>query len=283
MWQEKVPRLAFIHHHVLHMLLAMSALHLARIEPDRSEQLNQLADRHATTGIRQATEMLPRMSKDNCSGLYISACLACCFSFAQKPGPRNLLVVADGCEVSWLNLLRGVRLIIETYGLEAVFSGVLAPFPPPALAADGKDSEPNEPILEFIPWEEPLRKIEDMISSTSGPKQGIYTHAYHTLRWCFEETYGTAATPKPIITGRFEIVMVWLYKLEDGFVECLQEKHPPALILLAHYAVLLQTLQYCWFMEGWGTHLYHGVVGILGRSYEEWLQWPRDQIQVATE
>ncbi|KAI0377163.1 hypothetical protein F5Y04DRAFT_189620 [Hypomontagnella monticulosa] len=283
MWQEKVPRLAFIHHYVLHMLLATSALHLARIKADRSEKLTQLADRHATTGIRQATGMLPSMNKDNCSGLYISACLACCFSFAQKPGPQNLLVVSDGCEVPWFNLLRGVRLIVETYGLEAVFSGVLGPFPPPPAPEVDKDPKLNELILEFVPWEEPLQKVEDMISGLSSPKKDICTHAFHSLRWCFEETYGTAATPKPTIIGRFEVVIVWLYRLEDEYVECLEEKHPAALILLAYYAVLLQTLQYCWFMEGWGTHLYRGVAGILGNSYEEWLQWPKDQIRVVAE
>ncbi|KAI1418548.1 hypothetical protein F5Y13DRAFT_184190 [Hypoxylon sp. FL1857] len=276
LWQVKVPRLAFTHHCALHLLLAISALHLVRLEPSRSEHFKKLADAHHSIGIRQATDLFPQLSKDNCSALYVAAALACCCSFAQEPSPGNLLVVADGCEVPWLDLLRGVRLIVENIGLEHVFSGVLAPFPPP----QPEDPPPTDALeVEFVPWEEPLSKLSDLVSTAPTSTHEVYNSTLGCLSWCFLETFGTCVTPKSEIIGKFEVIIAWMYRLEDQFVDLLREKQPTALIILAYFAILLSTLEYCWFLEGWAVHISQGIAGVLEPSYQQWLQWPSEQIE----
>ncbi|KAI1389667.1 uncharacterized protein F4822DRAFT_208089 [Hypoxylon trugodes] len=275
LWQQKVPRLAFAHHCVLHLLLAASAFHLLRAEPDRAERLERLADKHLSIGVRQATGIFPELSRDNCSVLYVAASLACCCGFAKKPGPRNLLVIADGNEVSWLDLLRGVRLIIETIGFEHVFTGILGPDPPPPY---GERLPPDSLLLEYADWEAPLQKVATLIPTTA-PTKDLYESTFHDLSWCFQETYGTSDSHKDAIIGQFQVVIRWLYALDDGFVTCLRESQPIALIILAYFSVLLSTLEYCWFVRGWATHVIRGIADILGSEYELWLQWPREQIE----
>ncbi|KAI1140285.1 hypothetical protein F5Y05DRAFT_312120 [Hypoxylon sp. FL0543] len=276
LWQVKVPRLAFTHHYALHLLLAISALHMMRLEPDRSEHFRKLADTHHSIGIRQATELFPHLSKDNCSALYVAAALACSCSFARKPGLGNLLVVADGREVPWLDLLRGVRLIVENIGLEHVFSGVLAPFPP----AQSKDPPATDALeVEFVPWEEPLSKLWTLVSTAPTSTHEFYNSTLGCLSWCFQETFGTSACPKTEIIGKFEVIIAWLYKLEDHFVRLLRGKQPTALIILAHFAILLSTLEYCWFVQGWAIHVSRGIADVLDSSYQHWLQWPNEQIE----
>ncbi|KAI1647738.1 uncharacterized protein F4817DRAFT_358537 [Daldinia loculata] len=275
LWQIKVPRLAFTHHCALHLILAISAFHLTRLEPDRSEHFRRLADTHHSIGIRQATHLFPQLSTDNCSALYVASALACACGFAKKPTPGNLLVVAEDCEVPWLDLLRGVRIIIENIGLGHVFSGVLGPFPPP---------QPEEPSrkeahqVEFVPWEEPLQKLSTLISAAPASTRKIYNSTLGCLSWCFHETYGTSAAPKSEIIGQFRVLIAWLYKLDECFVGFLCEKQPTALIILAHFAILLSSLEYCWFLEGWANHVSQGIADSLDPSYEQWLQWPSEQI-----
>ncbi|OTA89977.1 hypothetical protein M434DRAFT_398301 [Hypoxylon sp. CO27-5] len=247
-----------------------------RLEPNRSEHFKKLADTHHSIGLRQTTDLFPKLSKDNCSALYIAAVLACCCSFAQEPGPGNLLVVADGYEVPWLDLLRGVRLIIENIGLEHVFSGVLAPFPP----SQPGDPPPKDALeVEFVPWEEHLSKLSTLVPAAPESTHEIYNSTLGSLSWCFQETFGTSATPKSEIIGKFEVIIAWMYRLEDRFLDFLREKQPIALIILAHFAILFSTLEYSWFLEGWAVHISRGIADVLDPSYQRWLQWPSEQIE----
>ncbi|KAI1476507.1 hypothetical protein F4774DRAFT_235288 [Daldinia eschscholtzii] len=276
MWQVKVPRLAFTHHYALHLILAVSAFHLMRLEPDRVEHFRRLADTHHFIGIRQVTELFPRLSIENCSPLYVAATLACACGFAKGPTPGNLLVVAEGCEVPWLDLLRGVRLIIENIGLEHVFTGVLAPFPPPQPE---KPVKTDEYQVEFVPWEEHLQKLLTLVSAAPASAHEVYNKTYESLSQAFHETYGTSIAPKSEIIGQPQVIIAWIYRLDEVFVGFIREKQPPALIILAYFAILLSTLEYFWFLEGWANHICLGITDSLGSSYKHWLQWPKEQIE----
>ncbi|KAI8964688.1 hypothetical protein F5Y11DRAFT_363355 [Daldinia sp. FL1419] len=226
LWQIKVPRLAFTHHYALHLVLAVSAFHLMRLEPDRSERFKRLADTHHSIGIRRATDLFPRLSTDSCSLLYVAAVLACACGFAKEPTLGNLLIIAEGHEVPWLDRLRGVRLIVENIGLEHVFSGPWALFPPP---------QPKEPSVmaeyqvEFVLCEGPLHELSILVSATPDSTREIYNSTFSCLSWCFHETYGTSTAPKSEIVGQFQVIIARIYKLNGCFVNCLRENTPHGL------------------------------------------------------
>ncbi|KAI1736266.1 hypothetical protein F4680DRAFT_469145 [Xylaria scruposa] len=135
-----------------------SALHLARRESNRCCQLEERAEMHLTIGRRRVTEILPNLSAENCAELYVATILVCICNFAKRPGPGHLLLVADGSEVAWWELFRGVRIIVESIGLSTVFSGELGPLPSDT-EGDQQDENPRHHrrvSLNVIEWEAPL-------------------------------------------------------------------------------------------------------------------------------
>lgn len=63
-------------------------------------------------------------------------------------------------------------------------------------------------------------------------------------------------------------------------VRCLEQRQPVALILLAYFAVLLQSLEPAfWFLEGWGRHVLAEVGSLLGERYARWLRWPGERVR----
>lgn len=276
LWREKVPVLAFSNHCVLHLLLATSALHMARERPDESRRYEDIAEGHYSVGLRQVMEIMPNINKDNCGTLYISSSLVCYYSFAKKPSPGHLLVISDGEEVAWVELLRGVRIVVETMGWDAIFSGVLGPSP-----SERKEPEPQKETRKrdrMVEWDAALTGIAQLISASENNDTKTYSKTLEDVTECFRQTFGTAEKPNYDVDGTMQLIIGCVYRMEEEFVQCLREKKTTALLILAHLAVPLKTLEWLWFIRGWASHILHGVALMLGPGFGEHLRWPREEI-----
>ncbi|TEA10825.1 Sterol uptake control protein 2 [Colletotrichum sidae] len=277
-WREYVPRLGFQHNYVLHMVLAISAQHLARLRPDRAAHYEDLAEHHSTSALPDVTDMIPRLNKDNCQALYHTTVLVCLSTFAKKPSPGHLLVVAEEGEVPWWALLKGVRFVVETLGIRSIMAG---------WADDGVSFEQTwthcpplpVPVHKTVRWEARFRELEDLVATAPAPDRALYRSMFDILRDCFQTTFGTAAEPEEHVQGRFEVVMRWLYCMNDDFVDRLKRNHVLPLILLGHFDVVVQTLEHFWFMQGWSEHLMTGLLQVVEPQYAHWLEWPAEQIR----
>ncbi|TDZ14215.1 Dimethylaniline monooxygenase [N-oxide-forming] 2 [Colletotrichum orbiculare MAFF 240422] len=204
MRREEVLRLSFRHHCVLHLMLAVSAMHLSRHSPEKARHWEEVADGHYTVGLRQVMEMLPTLNKDNCGAMYAASTLVCTYSFASRPSTGHLLLVSDGAEVAWLELLRGVRFVAETMGYDAIFSGELTPLP---SDADKGGWPPEQTRARVVEWGLPFKTVSDVISAAGGPEFEVYEKMLTTLSDCFEETFGTAEQPKYTTNGKLQCVI----------------------------------------------------------------------------
>lgn len=276
LWREKVPRLAFRNHCVLHLLLAVSSLHMAKQKPSESDRYTQLADSHYTVGLRQVMELLPTENKAFADALYISTTLVCAYAFAAKPSPGHLLVIADGEEVAWFELLKGVRIVVSNMGWDAIFSGVLGPHPDP----EDKPLPSTAPTTNrAVQWEPPLRSLAGFISVSNDPDKQVLEDMAESVISCFRSTFGTTEEPKLTVDGKMEVVIGCVYAMKDEFVLCLKKKNPLALLILAYFVVPIKTLEWVWYMKGWANHILHGVALILGPRYREYLRWPTEEIE----
>ena len=61
---------------------------------------------------------------------------------------------------------------------------------------------------------------------------------------------------------------------------CLKSQQPISLVILAYFSVLVKTLEYEWFMQGWADHMLEGVAELLGEEYRHWLDWPAEEIRI---
>ncbi|KAF6802713.1 C6 zinc finger protein [Colletotrichum sojae] len=277
-WREHVPRLGFQHHYVMHMVLAISAQHLARLRPSQAAHYEALAERHSSSALPAVTGIIPSLNRDNCQALYHTTVLVCLSTFARRPSPGHLLLVAEDGEVPWWALLRGVRFVVKTMGIQSIIAG---------WSDDGISFEHTwthcpplpSPVHKAVRWERRFVDLADLVATSPEHDRDMYTTILESLKGCFEMTFGTEAEPVEHVQGKFEVVMRWLYSMDDAFVDRLRENHVLPLVLLAHFNVLVQTLEHFWFMHGWSEHLMEGVYQKLDSQYSPWLQWPAEQIK----
>lgn len=95
-------------------------------------------------------------------------------------------------------------------------------------------------------------------------------------------TYITAgnsvgAPPKAWQTPNFQ-AFFWLYHISDDFVLCLQQQHSTAMVIYAHFVVLIKRLDWSWTIENWPNHLMSQVYESVDQSWRAWLRWPMEQV-----
>jgi hypothetical protein len=76
------------------------------------------------------------------------------------------------------------------------------------------------------------------------------------------------------------IVLSWPYMIDLDYEKLLAGREPIALIILAHYAVMLDTFKEYWWLRGWGKQLILHAERYI-RNDERWkglIEWPLDMI-----
>jgi len=281
LWREGVPKLGFEYPCVLHLMLSLSALQLSREMPGQAARYEKLAERHSTTALKAATALMREMTRENCPAVYVSAALICFNSFAQGPSEGNLLLVADDGQVPWLALIRGVRLVVSTMGWSSVFSGALADYyPQPSSGPQQEQQDKHESLtpsslVATEDWRGSLEKVRDLVAVLPNQQcREVYAREIETLTGCLEATFGAGQDARVGTAGEMQVVMAWVYSVQDEFVERLGQRHPAALVILGHFCVLLRTLEKYWFMREWAKHLMTEILRATDDGCQEWLAWP---------
>jgi hypothetical protein len=78
--------------------------------------------------------------------------------------------------------------------------------------------------------------------------------------------------------SRYAAAILWINLIPEEFVQLLEERVPEALLLMAHYCVLLKRLEDMWWVEGKAEKLLETVRAALGDGWERWLQWPINEV-----
>lgn len=235
MWGDTLPHLGFRQPGALEAMLAMAALHLVRVRPDHSEKYAHLGEQHQAAVLREASSLLPRLDANNCQALYFMGVLIYFLIFAEKPSYGHLLVVADSSEVAWLPFIRGVRDIVST----ADWSAILPLKPeeeaevPPHAASAAKE----------LAWGDALDEISELIDGCSDDGTAVYEGTLSSLTSCFQQIYGSKQSLNDRIIYGLQIIMAWLYCVDDAFFRYVRVKAPIVLLIHAHFAVLLKSLE----------------------------------------
>ncbi|KAL1964508.1 hypothetical protein VTN77DRAFT_6934 [Rasamsonia byssochlamydoides] len=253
-WQNHVPQWSIVFPPILHLILALSALHLSHERPELRGQYVMQADDHFTFGVRSVTTVLSQLDAENCQFVYISAVLICFVYFGRGPRPREYLVFSETGRAEWLVLMRGVRFILQSQG-DKVFTGILAPTGEESVQHISPSLQ-SELLEHQIHIQEVLRFVEQRIAEDAGRE--MYISVINALLQTFEEAY-TKRTAQRHGVGLMHIVMGWLYRLPEGFVSLLEQKEPFSLMILAYWSILLKHMRSVWFMKitlfAWNLHI----------------------------
>lgn len=274
LWQNHVAQWAIEFPSILHLILALSALHLSHEKPDLRSQYLQQADNHFTFGVQSVTALLSGLNEDTCQKVYLSAVLVCLTYFGRGPRPGEYLVFSDKGPAEWLVLMHGVRLVLQSYH-EKVFSGILKPIvnhEVPVLSGPLR-SEMQEHMAQV----QKLQHLLDLHHPWDAADRVMYISAIDNLTSMLEEVYGKRALQTPGV-GFMHVLMGWVYRLPREFVAQLEQKEPLALVIFAHWADLLKSMESVWFMKSWAEHVLNGVCAFLPADLWEWIEWPMQHV-----
>lgn len=66
----------------------------------------------------------------------------------------------------------------------------------------------------------------------------------------------------------------WPIKVPEAFFAMVKEQRPEALIVSAHYSLLLNKVDRLWYMQTMSRRLLQTIFGKLGKEWESWIAWP---------
>jgi hypothetical protein len=217
-WQEQVPRIAFSYPAVLHAVFAVSALHLAFLNPSECSRYQLIAADHcqkASVSLRQTLVSGGRGAEVGVASFAASCLLYLCV-FAD-PNMRSPTVP---CALTWIPMLRGVKAVLNTHH-GPIFESSF------------------EPVLR-VEWQ----SESDTLSSKSGLELPGDLDALHLTEPDSREAAIYAAAIQKMRTAwefskcmkfRTHGTFVWPFTVSDEYLELLTMKRPRALALLAVY------------------------------------------------
>ncbi|KAI5291572.1 hypothetical protein KEM52_000124 [Ascosphaera acerosa] len=263
-WKDYVVEEALAHPFLMHGILALAALHIlsgCRADHPRRRKYAELATMHQHLALSAFRPQLSNVTSSNCTAVFAFSCViaALAFSFSRYVGNTP----QDDPLTELLHdfmLFRGVESVIESYN-EQLSTGRLAPLlKPPAL------HDPLSP--DIIVAIENLRKLnETHVAQYSLEEAESYREAITQLQPSFEKSF-----------DNLERVFRWPMIIPESYFDFVRYRRPGALIILAHYSVILHKIDYCWWAEGWGAHLLETIYRSLDEHWRPLIRWPVERI-----
>ncbi|CAG7996593.1 unnamed protein product [Penicillium nalgiovense] len=272
-WQKTLVQWGIEFPYILHLILALSALHLAHEQPDLQEQYIQQADEHFSFGVRSVTSVFSELNADNCQRVYMSAVMICFIYFGRGPRPGEYLIFSDSGPAEWLVLMRGVRLIVMSHRAK-VFSGVLelrSNDQSRDLTAEMRDELHEHTIHTEVVKQLVERDVTD--DEIRGRHLAVIEDLFEIMREVYERRSAGSSG-----VDLMDLVMGWFYRLSEETIGSLERKEPHILVILAHWAVLLKYMDSAWFMDGWAEHMLSGISTYLHEDFRPCIEWPLKKV-----
>jgi hypothetical protein len=278
-WLVSVPQLGLEYPFVLSSMLAISALHLATLLPQRQNELQNSA-------IMQESAAMPsfRASFDNPDTESIHAIFAFAGSLVYyilalpEDAGRNI----DRCRIPsryeeyphWFQAIRGFMALLSNYWddlTKGPFAPLLHPDSSLGLGSENTDDRHlakldemlEPPPLEFYSSQVHLSQDLQKLKVCKGAL--IELRRIFALLYLPSRPYGEA------------LLRVWLGNVSQEFVELIYERDPRALVIMAHYCVLCKRSNHVWYLKGLGSGLLENIRQALGDEWHPWIRWPIEQ------
>jgi hypothetical protein len=272
-WQQVIPRIAFTHHFLLHGILAFSALHLARSQPERKTQLYTEASTHHNIGLRMFRNAMSNITPQNCDACFAFSSIIAPYAWASSDQTGNLFFSEtsfseENSDVEWVSLLRGVHTLLKAAG-EWMASGSMISIVQP------RDIDP-----ELVKAADPevsakLTALSQLWNSSPGKFNLNDVEVLNETLDLLHHACGLVAlssTHREI--DMILVVYAWPIKVPDAFFVMVKEQKPEALIVLAHYSLLLNKVDQLWYMQGMSRRLLQTIHSKIGKEWESWIAWP---------
>jgi hypothetical protein len=272
-WQQVVPQIAFTHHFLLHGILAFSALHLARSQPERKTLLYAKATAHHDIGLGMFRTAMSNITPQNCDACLAFSTIVAAYAWASSHQAGDLFVSDTSSSeekpnVEWASLLRGVYSLLDAAGdwmTSSLMKPILHPHPIDPRLAKEADHEVSVK----------LTALSQLWDSSPGKFNVIELEALkETLALLHEDCGLVASSSDDRQIDIVSVVYAWPIKVPEAFLVMVKELKPEALIVLAHYSLLLNRADQVWYIQGMSRRLLRTIYSKIGKEWESWIAWP---------
>ncbi|KAH7067641.1 hypothetical protein BKA63DRAFT_121959 [Paraphoma chrysanthemicola] len=263
-WRSLMEDVAFHHQHVLHLMFALTALQLSQCRPDRREAYVAKADYHYEKALSAVTPDLAAIDSNNCDAIFVSVQLICFVNWARGPEPGEFLAFGEHGRSDWLVMFRGIRTTLSSYGRHN-FTKTLEP-------AKRSKLRPLPPMEEPCDYMEQLSELRAHVTAVCLlSEKDDNAQAIDILQECYFNRYNG-------VDSELHVSFAWLYKLSDAFLDRLQAHDSIALVIYAHFVVLMHEMERFWYLKGWTHHVMSGIFAALATEHIAWIRWPMAKI-----
>jgi hypothetical protein len=279
-WAVVVPQLASCSPFLMHAILACSALHLAHKLPSQRSAHLLSARTHQDAAMPLFRRAIAQVDRWNCNAVLVFSHLLVIYSFATDfHDSDDKLLLASPSDTrmdmmcSWLYFIRNGCVAVCDYW-DMIESGPLAPLANswesdiPGLRDDAPEPSLTEHLLFIAPSNEDSKDEHPGSHPWSERVREVYRDSATQLAWAF--TAAQSLRGEDFTT--WDAVRLWPMEISTEYIALLVQEHPAALILLAHYCLLLERLQPHWYFEGRVPQLLNAILERLDPRWHDCIQ-----------
>lgn len=287
-WGNAMVSIAIEHDFLKHGILACSALHLAYLQPSVQRHHHMVATLHQDLALPLFRCATNQITTKNCNAVLAFSQLLLVYCFASEAADGSLFLV-EGKEGSslpdWLGIIRGSCAMFREVWNE-MEQGILS-----NIMDDGR-AIPNEILFEVPDNSAHTTQLRELLcfpclgkefnltrlsslSILEQKKIKTYTDALASLVQAF--ALSENAKQKNVFSI-WTAVQIWPARVSVDYLELLKKKDPGALVLLAHYCVLLEPLEEHWFMSSFRKRLLTRIWEQLDQEARKWIVWPMKEV-----
>lgn len=284
LWRNTIVLMSIEYEFLKHGILACSALHLAHLKPSSRRSYHIVAAMHQDLALPLFRSAIEQTTMENCNAILAFSQLLIVLCYASEATDEDLLFVRgkkDSGLPDWLRIIRGSCAMFSAVW-SAMENGILSD-----IINEGRvifdDALPivlENPVhdaqlkgLIHFPWlgNVAISKGLLVLSRLEGERMQTYTSALIALSQAFVMT--KAAKEKGVFSI-WTAVQIWPARISMDYLEFLRKRDPGALVLLAHYFVLLEPLEDHWFMADFRKRLLMRIWRQLDGELRKWIEWP---------
>lgn len=279
LWQYQIPEEAIQYPFLMQGLLAISALHLTHLRPDEYGDWLPLSFKYQSMALASFRATLPNLNERNCHALFAASALISATSLSlvgqssnhTTPGSEAPILLKD--LISPFILIRG-NARLTGMSMKWIRKGRYARFLLGHHVTNITGYEDSLSSSASQHFTDMLTMLQTMSLST--PEHTVFQETIRSLKMIYMEI--TCAQRDPEVNKHPGILLKWPMIVSQDFISHLQEFHPAALIIFAHFAVLATTFQ-DWYLKGWPERVVLAISKALPLGWKKWMYWPEKQLK----
>jgi len=249
--------------------LALAALHLAAVSsPDKKDFYRTHAGYLQTKALSMFNAMKPEVNAETSGAIFL---------FSVMLGNHLLSDALVFRDTDFNNFMEKLSQSIHLFRGVRVVAGlsfhILAETPLSPMLRYNKMPSDRDGFL----GPECQRLLDLVTSARLGQSiTDCYKDAIENLQLA-----SNSANSDPGFMSKSPIA-AWPVRVSDEYFDALKARRPEALIIFAHYAVLLHSIRDSWLFCDSGLFLIESINAFLGPGWEEWMAFPNSVLDTGS-